>query len=77
MDWKLIGYSISSVSVFLLGASAWPGVLEDLKIPLLAGGMATSIAGMLCRYISHLQDRKAIAYAQKLAAENSGPPDAR
>ena len=25
LDWKLIGYSISSISVLLLGAAGWPG----------------------------------------------------
>ena len=65
IDWKVIGYLTSIVSVFFLGAVAWPGP-EDPKwvLPALIAGMATSIMGMGFRYMSHLQQQKEIKKAE-------------
>jgi len=68
MDLKLVGYGVSSVSVLLLGAVAWPGTEHaSWKLPALIGGMAASILGMACREYSHRRERAAIAYAQREA----------
>jgi hypothetical protein len=59
LDWKGLGYLISIVSVFLLGAIAWPKAGEPgWHAPLLIGGMATSIIGMACRYKAHLDQHR-------------------
>jgi hypothetical protein len=43
IDWKAIGYLISILSVFLLGAIAWPKSDEPpWHVPVLLAGMATS-----------------------------------
>ena len=66
-DWKAIGYLVSIVSVFFLGAVAWPKP-EDPKwhLPVLIAGMATSILGMGFRYLAH---RKQQAEIKKAEAE--------
>ncbi len=65
LDWKAIGYLISIVSVFFLGAVAWakenpPG----WYYPVLIIGMATSIVGMDCRYMAHLHQKAEIRKAK-------------
>ena len=65
LDWKAIGYLISIVSVFFLGAVAWtkenpPG----WYYPVLIIGMATSILGMACRYMAHLHQKAEIRKAK-------------
>ena len=70
LDWKALGYLISIVSVFFLGAVAWakenpPG----WYYPVLVIGMATSIAGMGCRYMAHLHQKAEI---RKAKAEAEG-----
>ena len=71
LDWKLIGYSISSISVLLLGAAGWPGTEHAAwKAPALIGGMAASIIGMMCREYSHRQEKAAIAYAKREAEKH-------
>jgi hypothetical protein len=58
-DWKALGYIASIVSVFLLGAIAWPKDGEPgWYAPVLIGGMATSILGMGFRYKAHLDQRR-------------------
>jgi hypothetical protein len=61
LDWKGVGYLISIVSVFLLGAIAWPKS-EDPRwhLPALIVGMATSIVGMACRYKAHRDQAREI-----------------
>jgi hypothetical protein len=55
VDWKGLGYLASILSVFLLGAIAWPTPGEPRwHMPVLLLGMATSICGMGFRYYSHL-----------------------
>ena len=59
LDWKGLGYIVSIVSVFLLGAIAWPKNGEPgWYLPALIGGMATSILGMGFRYKAHLDEQK-------------------
>ena len=59
MDWKGLGYLVSIVSVFLLGAIAWPSASEPRwHIWVLSAGMATSICGMAFRYKAHLDQQK-------------------
>jgi len=55
IDWKGLGYLISIVSVFFLGAIAWPKPTDPgWHLPALIAGMATSILGMASRYKAHL-----------------------
>ena len=71
LDWKALGYLISIVSVLFLGAVAWtkenpPG----WYYPVLVTGMATSIAGMGCRYLAHLREKREIREAMTKAEES-------
>ena len=76
MDLKGLGYFISTISVLLLGAVAWPGPEEPKwKAMALAAGMAASILGMGVRWLSHRRDRKDIAKADAHARHVEG--DAR
>jgi hypothetical protein len=64
-DWKALGYLVSILSVFFLGAIAWPGADEPgWHLPVLIVGMATSIIGMACRYKSHLDQQREIRKAE-------------
>jgi hypothetical protein len=70
IDWKGLGYLVSIVSVFFLGAIAWPKPDDPWwHLPALIVGMATSIIGMGFRYKAHLDEvreiRKAKAEAKK------------
>jgi hypothetical protein len=59
IDWKGLGYLVSIVSVFLLGAIAWPTSSEPRwHLAVLIAGMATSICGMGFRYLAHRQQQK-------------------
>ena len=59
MDWKALGYLVSILSVFLLGAISWPESTEPRwHMAALVAGMATSICGMGFRYLAHLQQQK-------------------
>jgi len=54
-----LGYSISTLSVVLLGIVAWKSASEQpLLLACLIAGMAASIAGMMLRWISHRIDQK-------------------
>jgi hypothetical protein len=65
IDWKGLGYLISIVSVFLLGAIAWPKPDAPWwHLPLLILGMATSITGMGCRYKAHLDELRELRKAK-------------
>ena len=51
---KTIGYLISTVSVVLLAIVSWPKAKEDAVLAAcLIGGAATSMMGMLCRWLSY------------------------
>lgn len=59
VDWKGLGYLVSIVSVFILGALAWPKPDEPRwHMVALIVGMATSIVGMACRYKAHLDQQR-------------------
>ena len=59
IDWKGLGYLTSIVSVFLLGAIAWPEPSEPgWHAPVLIAGMLFSILGMAFRYKSHLDQQR-------------------
>ena len=59
IDWKGLGYLVSILSVFLLGAIAWPeGGEPGWHLSVLIAGMATSILGMGLRYKAHLDQRR-------------------
>ena len=56
---KTVGYLISSVSVLLLGLVAWDGAKDKPLLTIcLVMGMATSITGMFCRWLSYQQKEK-------------------
>ena len=65
LDWKATGYLISIVSVFFLGAVAWPKPnAPSWYHAVLVIGMATSIIGMGCRYMAHLHQKREIRKAK-------------
>jgi hypothetical protein len=71
IDWKAIGYLVSIVSVFFLGAIAWPKPTEPRwHIFALIVGMTTSIVGMGCRYKAHLDEQREIRKAKQEARRN-------
>lgn len=56
---KTSGYAISTVSVLLLAIVSLKSAREDLLLALcLAGGVATSIAGMFLRWLSYRIEEK-------------------
>jgi hypothetical protein len=58
-DWKAVGYLVSIVSVFFLGAIAWPKPGDPVwHLPVLIIGMATSVLGMGFRYKAHLDQQR-------------------
>ena len=64
-DWKGLGYIVSIVGVFFLGAVAWPKPDDPgWAFPALIAGMAASILGMAFRYMAHLQQQKEIRKAK-------------
>jgi hypothetical protein len=71
IDWKAVGYLVSIVSVFFLGATAWPKSGEPRwHVAALMIGMATSIIGMGCRYKAHLDQQREIKKAKAEARRN-------
>ena len=56
---KTLGYLISTLSVLMLGAVSWRATETDAELRLwLVVGMAASIVGMFCRWLSYrLQER--------------------
>jgi hypothetical protein len=70
VDWKGLGYLVSIVSVFFLGAIAWPKDSDPWwQLPALILGMGTSIVGMACRYKAHLDQTREL---RKTEAEARG-----
>ena len=69
-DWKALGYLVSMISVFFLGAIAWPKATDPTwHFPVLMVGMATSIIGMGCRYKAHLNEQREIRKAKAEAEQ--------
>ena len=65
IDWKGLGYTISILSVFFLGAIAWPKPQDPTwHVPVLVAGMAASIIGMGFRYLAHLKQQKELRRAE-------------
>jgi hypothetical protein len=61
IDWKGLGYCVSILSVFFLGAVAWPKPgAPAWQLAALIVGMVTSIAGMGFRYLAHLKQQRAL-----------------
>ncbi|HTI66059.1 MAG TPA: hypothetical protein VL460_00780 [Caulobacteraceae bacterium] len=61
---KTLGYLISSLSVLLLGVASWSGLAGKPVLQLcLALGMAASIAGMACRWLSYQIEKDGEAQA--------------
>jgi hypothetical protein len=59
MDWKGLGYTISIVSVVLIGIVAWPGPADPpWHSPVLVVGIMASILGMLFRYKAHKEEQR-------------------
>jgi protein-S-isoprenylcysteine O-methyltransferase Ste14 len=70
MDFKALGYFISTASVLFLGVVAWPKPGEPAWHSWAVGiGMATSILGMCSRYYSHRKDRAKIREAKQEAEQ--------
>ncbi|CDX31832.1 conserved exported hypothetical protein [Mesorhizobium sp. ORS 3359] len=56
---KGTGYLISTVSVILLAIVSWSSASQSpLLVACLLGGAATSIAGMLCRWLSYQIEKR-------------------
>ena len=71
VDWKGLGYLVSIVGVFLLGAIAWPTATEPRwHMPVLLAGMATSIIGMGMRYRAHILQQRELKKARAEARRN-------
>lgn len=72
IDWKGLGYLVSILSVFLLGAIAWPKPGDPAwHLPVLIIGMAVSILGMALRYKSHLDQQRELKKAEAEAKAQS------
>jgi len=72
VDWKGLGYLVSILSVFLLGAIAWPKPGDPAwHLPVLIIGMAVSILGMALRYKSHLDQQRELKKAEAEAKAQS------
>jgi hypothetical protein len=73
VDWKALGYLTSILSVFFLGAIAWPKPDDPAwHLPALIFGMATSIIGMGFRYKAHLDEKREIGKAKAKADHADG-----
>jgi hypothetical protein len=56
---KLFGYAVSCISVVCLGVVSWSGAATNrLMLTLLIIGMGTSVAGMLIRFWSYVQEKR-------------------
>lgn len=71
---KTLGYLISGLSVVLLGTVSWKSASENPTLfAALLAGMATSIVGMLLRWLSYRQEQRDKAQiAAKAGAANRG-----
>jgi hypothetical protein len=57
---KTMGYMISTASVLLLAAAAWPGASRHLwTLVCLMLGASTSIGGMACRWTTYVIEHRA------------------
>jgi hypothetical protein len=75
IDWKALGYLVSILSVFLLGAVAWPKPgAPKWHVVVLMAGMATSIIGMGFRYLAHRKQQKELHRAEADARQARSAP---
>ena len=73
VDWKGLGYAVSIVSVFLLGAIAWPKENDPAwHVAMLIAGMATSILGMGFRYKAHLDQQRELRKTEEKVEKREG-----
>jgi hypothetical protein len=73
IGWKGFGYLTSIVSVFFLGAIAWPKPIDPAwHLPALVIGMATSVIGMAFRFKAHLDQQREIRGAKAGADHADG-----
>ena len=73
VDWKAVGYLVSIVSVFFLGAIAWPKPGDPAwHLPGLVIGMASSVIGMGFRYKAHLDQKHEIRRTRDEAERANG-----
>ena len=71
LDWKGLGYLVSIVSVFFLGAAAWPkDNPPNWYYPALIFGMLTSIVGMGFRDMAHREMQREVRRAEAEAEAN-------
>jgi hypothetical protein len=71
-DWKGSGYLVSILSVFLLGAIAWPNADEPAwHGTVLIAGMLTSMIGMGFRYKAHLDQQRELRRTQEKVDQGS------
>jgi len=57
---KSLGYLISTLSVLMLGTVSWQATIANPELkPYLIGGVATSILGMLLRFLSYEKEKRA------------------
>jgi hypothetical protein len=74
IDWKGLGYLVSILSVFLLGAIAWPKPEDPAwHGPVLIAGMAASILGMALRYKAHLDQQRELKRTEAEAKAKAKP----
>jgi hypothetical protein len=67
---KGFGYLVSTLSVLLLGAVAWPKPDQpSWKVVTLIFGILASILGLCLRFLSHLKEKAALAEATRKAEE--------
>jgi hypothetical protein len=73
---KTFGYLVSTFSVIMLGIVAWKGASQEPSLQAcLILGMATSIFGMLLRWLSHRRaERDRLGAAGQLANRNIPHP---
>ena len=70
---KGFGYLISTLSVLLLGAVAWPKPDEPTwKVLAVICGVIASIVGLALRFLSHLNEKAALEDATR-EAEKTAP----
>jgi len=76
---KGLGYLVSTISVLLLGITAWKGAKEEpWLLACLIAGMVASVAGMGLRWISHRlgeKEKQAIDAKAEAARNGADAPD--
>ena len=72
---KTLGYLVSTLSVILLGITSWKSASEHPTLmACLLGGMASSVGGMLLRWLSYVNEQR--EKQQKQQGRPIGPLEA-